>query len=382
MSHASYGSDVTFDNNVVSNNSDDGIQIGNITIEYGAALSILNNDILVNEGPGIYFDSPVQNEGYLLVDGNNIAGNSGYGLRLADTNTLGTFATVTANVIGGWTDPGGVKYFGNGSDGIRVDNVSNASLSIDNNTVAENGDDGIDIEYVGGSFSDVVVSDNIIGTYTDGFGNTFGGNMYNGVYVYQTGNSGERLQIGPGNTISKNYLAGVYLDFFTYGVRVVGNDITGNADGVWASGTLNLIGHNNITGNIPTSSCCSGIHLVSYDSAIVHGNNIMGNASTTSGSYGMFNNDSLGYADARGNYWGDPSGPFHELDNPGGLGDAISHYVDFSDFLTSPASVPDGTPPTVVGSAMVPDTISWGKTIYPAGPNGNDLVPYEYEYDG
>ena len=202
-----------------------------------------------------------------------------------------------------------MKYFGNGSDGIRVDNVSNASLSIDNNTVAENGDDGIDIEYVGGSFSDVVVSDNIIGTYTDGFGNTFGGNMYNGVYVYQTGNSGERLQIGPGNTISKNYLAGVYLDFFTYGVRVVDNDITGNADGVWASGTLNLIGHNNIMGNIPTSSCCSGIHLVSYDSAIVHGNNIMGNASTTSGSYGMFNNDSLGYADARGNYWGDPSGP-------------------------------------------------------------------------
>ena len=378
LASASYGSDVTFDGNEVTDTNGSGIYVGGQTVEHGAILRISNNDLLLNSGNGIDFASSVQNGGRLLVEGNNIAGNSFYGLYLLDISGLGTFATVTANVIGGWTDPSGVRLPGNGFDGVHISNVSlDASLTINNNTIAENGDDGIDIEYVGSDFSDVVVSDNVIGGYTDGFGNTFGGNMYNGVYVYTSVGSGERLQIGPGNTISENYNAGVYLDSFTSGVRVVGNDIADNAHGVWSDGTYNLIGHNNITGNFPVDGeCCSGIHLTSYTSAVIHGNNIMGNASTTLGSYGVFNSDTEGgYADARGNYWGDPSGPLHEMDNPGGLGDSASHYVDFSDFLTSPAPVPDVTPPTVVGSAMVPGTVSWARAIFPVGPNGYDLDP-------
>jgi hypothetical protein len=43
--------------------------------------------------------------------------------------------------------------------------------------------------------------------------------------------------------------------------------------------------------------------------------------------------------DARHNWWGDDTGPYHEAENPGGLGDAVSDYVDFVPW-SQVASVP------------------------------------------
>ncbi len=37
--------------------------------------------------------------------------------------------------------------------------------------------------------------------------------------------------------------------------------------------------------------------------------------------------------DARHNWWGDASGPYHPLQNPGGLGDEVSDYVDFTPWI-------------------------------------------------
>jgi hypothetical protein len=34
--------------------------------------------------------------------------------------------------------------------------------------------------------------------------------------------------------------------------------------------------------------------------------------------------------DARYNWWGDETGPYHPIENPGGLGDAVSDHVDFA----------------------------------------------------
>jgi len=68
-----------------------------------------------------------------------------------------------------------------------------------------------------------------------------------------------------------------------------------------------------------------------YDTLpLVHNNNIEGNYS-----YGLYHEVSSGTVDAENNWWGDASGPYHPTDNPGGLGDEVSDYVDFDPWLTS-----------------------------------------------
>ncbi|NUO18947.1 T9SS type A sorting domain-containing protein [bacterium] len=44
--------------------------------------------------------------------------------------------------------------------------------------------------------------------------------------------------------------------------------------------------------------------------------------------------DGSAQTDARFNYWGDASGPYHETDNPSGLGDTITGGVQFIPWLT------------------------------------------------
>ncbi len=44
-------------------------------------------------------------------------------------------------------------------------------------------------------------------------------------------------------------------------------------------------------------------------------------------------------ADARFNWWGDSTGPYHPLLNPAGRGDSVSNRVDFRPWLSSPIAV-------------------------------------------
>jgi hypothetical protein len=87
--------------------------------------------------------------------------------------------------------------------------------------------------------------------------------------------------------------------------------------------------------------------------------------------------------DARNNYWGDPSGPYHPTLNPFGQGDTIlSDSVLFIPWLTSP---PDTTMPNAVGARRPEISSTWRiAAIYPnpfnseirmeiAGFTGNDF---------
>ncbi len=64
-------------------------------------------------------------------------------------------------------------------------------------------------------------------------------------------------------------------------------------------------------------------------------NNIQGNQN-----YGLYNQDTI-LIDAEYNWWGDASGPYHPLLNPGGLGDSVSDYVDFIPWAQSPVGIED-----------------------------------------
>ena len=63
---------------------------------------------------------------------------------------------------------------------------------------------------------------------------------------------------------------------------------------------------------------------------IIHYNNIINTG------YGVFNADPSVMVDAKHNWWGHDSGPYHATANPSGQGSAVSDYVDFDPWLTSP----------------------------------------------
>lgn len=71
--------------------------------------------------------------------------------------------------------------------------------------------------------------------------------------------------------------------------------------------------------------------------------------------YGVLNNNSID-VDARNNWWGDASGPFHTTENPEGLGDAVSDGVLFEPWRTSPSFV-DILSPTRSGTLVADDTL-------------------------
>jgi len=55
--------------------------------------------------------------------------------------------------------------------------------------------------------------------------------------------------------------------------------------------------------------------------------------------YGVDNDDAGVTVDADSNWWGDATGPYHPVANPGGLGNAVSDYVDFDPWLSWPVGV-------------------------------------------
>jgi parallel beta-helix repeat protein/predicted outer membrane repeat protein len=99
----------------------------------------------------------------------------------------------------------------------------------------------------------------------------------------------------------------------------------------------------------------------------VHDNAISGHAE-----YGLQNLNPSLIIPAERNWWGDPSGPFHPLLNPGGQGDPVSDYVSFVPWLTDPggaATVPVSAS-SGVGLACRPNPFRGATTISCRLPDG------------
>ncbi len=89
--------------------------------------------------------------------------------------------------------------------------------------------------------------------------------------------------------------------------------------------------------------------IYALDSTLdAHFNNIAGNTYLGVGKYGS------GTADVTHNWWGDPSGPYHESLNPGGGGDEISGIMDFEPWLE--VGVLAAKTETVIGGGTVDAT--------------------------
>ncbi len=65
--------------------------------------------------------------------------------------------------------------------------------------------------------------------------------------------------------------------------------------------------------------------------------------------------------DARDNYWGDPTGPRHPTQNPGGLGDDVGNNILFYPWLGAPSS--GAAPGEMLVSTGAPTLVSPGQTV-------------------
>jgi hypothetical protein len=109
-----------------------------------------------------------------------------------------------------------------------------------------------------------------------------------------------------------------------------------------------------------------GIGFAYGESTIIRHCNIAGNHGLGVG----YGGSPTWTADARYNWWGDPSGPYHATLNPAGLGDSVSDYVDFEPWLTAPTAIEESPKPQVTnpkrGATVVRSAVDITSSLNPS----------------
>jgi len=101
-------------------------------------------------------------------------------------------------------------------------------------------------------------------------------------------------------------------------------EMTGVSDFTFTQGSIvgNYIG---IRLQIPPA-----LYYGSNSNLHIHDSSLNNNATA------IENQDASTIIDATNNWWGDASGPYHATTNPDGFGNAVSNYVNFGSWSTSP----------------------------------------------
>lgn len=375
---------------------DDGIEIWQVLT--GGSLNVAHNLIAENDGDGIDFGDTGYIEGEVTVVNNRIGaytyrpslygqpgpnctyeGNLGDGIRFDDYTTVSAAGRVVIeqntisdngavrsgihvggsmngrldivdNQIGAWDDGLGGSFPGNAGEGIFIAYVASPSglpavVTIGNNTIAENGGDGIVISQIVDGYTTVVIQ-----------GNTVRDNGTDDVGVALV-DAAAGAVVGVCQNLITGHAVGVYLAEATCGVDVTCNSITGNGDGIWVSGDFNTVQGNDITGN--NFALRSGVHLTSgADGNEIHYNNITGN------SYGVYKEGGT-LVDATDNWWGDATGPGAA---GGGDGDWVNDYVEFNPWSTQENDTcydGEDVAPTITMAGSSPSMVSlWLDDMY------------------
>ncbi|HEU0296638.1 MAG TPA: CSLREA domain-containing protein [Anaerolineales bacterium] len=254
-------------------------------------LTLKNSEIKANTS--VYGGGGINNEGTLVIDANVMSANSsGQGGALYNSGTA---------TIGNGTLVGG-------------------PLAEDANT-ADGG---------GGLFSlgTLTVSDSTV----TGNRASYGGGLFNWV--------GGMLTISH-STVSNNHAnegGGLHNKEHSTATIQNGTVFSGNF-AEWSGGGIDNWGKITITEstlreNISAGEAGDAIASGAFEdsTASITGSCIVGNGDTA-----IFTNQ-LPSLDAIGNWWGSRTGPAHWT-NPGGIGDSVSDFIDFSAWLTEPPSI-------------------------------------------
>ncbi|UCF62929.1 MAG: right-handed parallel beta-helix repeat-containing protein, partial [bacterium] len=119
--------------------------------------------------------------------------------------------------------------------------------------------------------------------------------------------------------------------------------------GMFFYSDLSLVEENQIRGNTATSGNGGGIYCQSASVTEIHRNHICEN-----NGHGIFNEYSSITIPADSNWWGDPSGPYHPVTNPGGTCNAVSDYVDYVPWSSiPPVGLSENTVETIAGQFLL-----------------------------
>ncbi len=175
--------------------------------------------------------------------------------------------------------------------------------------------------------------------------NNIHSNIIQGIDIYSSSNI-----IIQENTILHNFI-GIWLNEGNSDILVTGNTISNEHVGIdlgFPAGITTIF-------NNSISRCQFGLSLRSYNGSVIimeensitsnHNAGIVFNSSAgkitlkyseiyNNGAFGVKAEDgSSGLLDARYNWWGNDSGPYHPEKNPSGTGDNVSNLVKFSPWL-------------------------------------------------
>ena len=190
-------------------------------------------------------------------------------------------------------------------------NVTNGDLTVQNSIIMENEGNGICITGNG----QVTTQNNTIIANVNG--------------ILLTGNENSGVNINQ-NRISANKQSGIKIEAGTHSdITIVNNNVSSNDIGFHIlSPTSTYIDNNSISFNTIGILYDSGNHAANF-------NDIYGNQ------MGMDVGANV-VVNAERNYWGDPSGPYHESLNPNGRGNRVGGdgvNLDFIFFLTKPIGI-------------------------------------------
>jgi len=307
------------------NTASDGDTIQVAAGTYDEVLVIQKSVHLVGNGATLTYTDSTAPRSYLIMLGWNTGGNLAQGASIEGFTLQGD--------VGLYDDKDLIKLRANGTaaDPIVIRNNAFVGDGVTRYLGIETSYDAGHLTVQGNTFQDLAygawfnvltnatISDNVI----DSSG-------YSGLAMC-TSDVGTLHDIAiTGNTITDSgtcgddhiWSVGMHLGSTMYNVCVTGNDITGN----YAYG---------IAIHDRDSTDLSGV--------AINGNNI---DSTTLGR-GVFN-ETTTLLDATGNWWGHATGPLDtkalpntpSYNNPGGLGDDVSPYVDYADWLSAPIPEP------------------------------------------
>ncbi|MGE5422975.1 MAG: DUF4214 domain-containing protein, partial [Ignavibacteriales bacterium] len=160
---------------------------------------------------------------------------------------------------------------------------------------------------------------------------------------------------------------GIRIENSTGPNAIINSVISNNRYGIYILGSNPNIYNNKIYSN------STGIYCDSNANPIIGGSIVNSNRIYQNTYYGVRNNTATVTVNARYNWWGDSSGPFN-ASNPNGLGDKVSTYVDFRNYINNinPVTINSFTPDK--SSPQKADTtITWT-----CGATGGSTLQYQY----
>ncbi len=119
-----------------------------------------------------------------------------------------------------------------------------------------------------------------------------------------------------------------------------------------------------------SDSYSNGIHFQSA------GPNLISNSNLSNGGYSLYSGGNL--HTATNNWWGDPTGPYHQIENPMGQGDTANNYIQVTPWLISPSTdAPPISAQNLVATGTGNDFISLAWDSSPLG----DFAGFKLYYD-